>query len=190
MDTAPQDSFVRVLVILWTACPSKREYCPYFSVPLRELGYRGKTKKTHRCCSVCSFFLMERKKYLFSNLDYSLFIVWINMLFVIKSLFVFLFTQYPKQMQTLHNALNVVQIGEEKGKNRLFSLVSVKFGTIGLTFIVGNCQLGKICVKCVLLQQSFKIFFLRPCSHLIKLWSWTHKASKLSLCQKKALILL
>lgn len=42
------------------------------------------------------------------------------MLFVIKSLFVFLFTQYPKQMQTLHNALNVVQIGEEKGKNRLF----------------------------------------------------------------------
>lgn len=34
---------VRGLVILWTACLLKREYCPYLSVPLRELGQRRHT---------------------------------------------------------------------------------------------------------------------------------------------------
>lgn len=53
--------FVGGLVILWTACPLKWEYCPHVSVPLRELDF-GQRQKTHWCCSFCSFFYGEEKK--------------------------------------------------------------------------------------------------------------------------------
>lgn len=63
------------------------------------------------------------------------------MLFIIKSLFS-VFTQYPKQMLTLNNALNVSRVKEKKRiqkiKLMLVSSVNVKCGTIGLTFTLGN----------------------------------------------------
>lgn len=93
-----------------------------------------------------ALFLNGEEKYLFSNLDSSLFIVWFNMLFIIKSLFS-VFTQYPKQMLTLNNALNVSRVKEKKRiqkiKLMLVSSVNVKCGTIGLTFTLGNWQVGE-----------------------------------------------
>lgn len=76
------------------------------------------------------------------------------MLFVIKSLFVLFFVHSVSQANadTL-NALNVPHVGEkedQKIKLMLVSSVSVKCGTIGLIFIVGNQQFGggDLCQMC------------------------------------------
>lgn len=103
--------FVRGLVILWTACLLKREYCPYLSVPLRELGQRRHTDIVQ--FALFFFFLNGEEKYLFSNLDSSLSLVCINMLFVIKSLFFFFLFVHPVSQanaNTPNNALNVPHV--------------------------------------------------------------------------------
>lgn len=104
--------FVRGLVILWTACLLKREYCPYLSVPLRELGQRRHTDIV-QFALFSFFFLNGEEKYLFSNLDSSLSLVCINMLFVIKSLFFFFLFVHPVSQanaNTPNNALNVPHV--------------------------------------------------------------------------------
>lgn len=147
----------------------KREYCPCFSVPLRELGYGGQTKKTHRYCSVCSFFLFFfkwRGKIFIFKLSFFFCPVWINMLFVIKWLF-FLFVHSVSQANadTL-NALNVPHVGKKrKSKKKLNWCL----------FFFSQCQMldywtcihgGELtiwggeylCQTCEILQQSFTTF--------------------------------
>lgn len=65
-------------------------------------------------------FLNGEEKYLFSNLDSSLSLVCINMLFVIKSLFFFFLFVHPVSQanaNTPNNALNVPHVWERKDKN-------------------------------------------------------------------------
>ena len=61
------------------------------------------------------FFFNGEEKYLFSNLDSSLSIVWINMLFVIMSLFLsFCSLSIPSKCWHTYNALNVPHVAEKK----------------------------------------------------------------------------
>lgn len=67
METAPQ-YIVRGLVFLWTACPLKRK-CPSFTALLRESCIILDKKRQTIVDFSSFFFLLQRKKYLFSNID-------------------------------------------------------------------------------------------------------------------------
>lgn len=97
--------------------------------------------------SLSFFFLIERKKYLFSNLDSSLSIVWINMLLLSSHFSFFLFPQYPKQMLThltmlyMYHTLERKRIKTKKKLN--WCLFLQLLSNVGLLDLI----LGDMCVN-------------------------------------------
>lgn len=99
MDTAPQDCCQGSCDPV-DCMPIEKRILSIFLSASERVGLPWTQQRRHTDVVPFALFFNGEGKYLFSNLDPSLSIVWINMLFVIKSLLVFLFTQYPKQMLT------------------------------------------------------------------------------------------
>lgn len=95
--------FVRGLVILWTACLLKREYCPYLSVPLRELGQRRHTDIVQFALFFFLFFFKWRGKVFIFKLRF-FFVLGLHQYALCYQVTIFfssfLFIQYPRQMLT------------------------------------------------------------------------------------------
>lgn len=169
MDTAPQDFYVRGLVILWTACPFKKRILSMFLSASERVGLRWTNKEDTQILLrllFFSFFFKWRGKIFIFKLRFFFCPVWINMLFVIKWLF-FLFVHSVSQANadTL-NALNVPHVGKKrKSKKKLNWCL----------FFFSQCQMldywtcihgGELtiwggeylCQTCEILQQSFTTF--------------------------------
>ena len=93
MDTAPQDFYVRGLVILWTACSFKKRILSMFLSASERVGRRWTNKEdTQILLRLLFFFFFSfkwRGKIFIFKLRFFFCPVWINMLFVIKWLFFF-----------------------------------------------------------------------------------------------------
>lgn len=119
MDTAPRD-FCQGSCDPVDCMPIEKRILSIFLSVSERIGLPWTDKEDTQMLFRLLFFFNGEGKYLFSNLDSSLSIVWINMLFVIKSL-VFLFVHTVSQANaadTTTNALNVPQVGEKEDKKK------------------------------------------------------------------------
>lgn len=160
MESALRDFFVWGLVILWTACPLKWQYCPCLSGSER-VGLWTEMEDT---LMFLLLFFYEEEKYLFTNLD-----SFCPVCFYVTLFFLF-FTRYHNQtMLQIYHTL--------KGRKRIlnwcyFLLVMVKFWIVKLYHTSTK-------------SRFWGIYGSDPDSYyrLTQLWTWTH--SSRAVCAKK-----